>query len=455
MRAVVVAPAAAFAVFMQMHQTTDVIVVGGGVAGLAAAGELGRQGIRVVLLEGRRRLGGRILTERRAGWHRPVELGAQFVHGGNEALWTLLERHQIKTERVPGRHWRQSYGGWMEIDATKRIAEVTRRIDEKRMAGWSFARFMRQTSDYLDPIDRDLAMGFVEGFEAAPANRMSAIAVAGETLEDDEQYVIPSGYDTVVAALAGELTRKTTSVLLDARCSSVTWKNGSVQVRSQMGTFSAPAVVITIPVSLLQRDANARSGLLFSPSLGRRSAALRKIGMGHVVRLTLRLDGRRWRRLLPQPLADAADRGFGFIHARGEGIPVWWSLRPEPLLTGWCGGPAAMKLARQSERAILHCAVETLAELLQRSPHEVASVVCDAALHNWTHDPFSRGAYSFTLAGGDDAAQRAREPIGDTLFFAGEATADGAEVGTVHGALASGLRAARQVRDVLQTASAS
>lgn len=438
-----------------MQQTTDVIVIGGGVAGLAAAGELGRQGIRVILLEGRRRLGGRILTERRAGWRRPVELGAQFVHGGNKALWSLLERHQIKTERVPGRHWRFVDGGWMEIDATKRIAEVTRRIDEKRMAGWSFARFMRGVSNDLDPIDRDLAMGFVEGFEAAPANRMSAVAVAGETLEDDEQFIIPSGYDGVVAALAGELTRKTTSVLLNARCTRVTWKNGSVQVHSPAGNFSAAAAIIAVPVSLLQGDANARGGLVFSPSLGRRSAALRKIGIGHVVRLTLRLDGRRWRRLLPQPLADASDRGFGFIHARGAGIPVWWSLGPEPLLTGWCGRPAAMKLAAQSEHAILHGAVLTLAELLQRSPRDVAGAVRDAAMHNWTHDPLSRGAYSFTLAGADDASQRAREPIRDTLFFAGEATADGAEVGTVHGALASGLRAAREVSNILQTAGAS
>lgn len=436
-----------------MQQTTDVIVIGGGVAGLAAAGELGHQGMRVILLEGRPRLGGRILTERRVGGRRPVELGAQFVHGGNEALWTLLERHHIETERVPGRHWRFADGGWMEIDATKRIAEVTRRIDEKRMAGWSFARFMRGVSNDLDPIDRDLAMGFVEGFEAAPANRMSAVAVAGETLEDDEQYIIPSGYDSVVAALAGDLTRETTTVLLNARCTGVTWKKGSVQVRSQGGSFSAPAAIIAIPASLLQSDANARGGLVFSPSLGRRrSAAVRKIGIGHVIRLTLRLDGRRWRRLLPQPLADAADRGIGFIHARGEEIPVWWSLGPEPLLTGWCGGPAALKLAPQSERAILQRAVGTLAELLQTSPREVAGAVRDAAMHNWTQDPFSRAAYSFTLAGADDASQRVREPMGGTLFFAGEATADGAEVGTVHGALASGLRAAREVNKVLQTA---
>jgi monoamine oxidase len=65
--------------------------------------------------------------------------------------------------------------------------------------------------------------------------------------------------------------------------------------------------------------------------------------------------------------------------------------------------------------------------------------------HDWTRDPFSRGAYSFTAAGQDLAGRELRRPVAGTLFFCGEATAEGAEVGTVHGALRSGLRAAREV----------
>ncbi len=75
--------------------------------------------------------------------------------------------------------------------------------------------------------------------------------------------------------------------------------------------------------------------------------------------------------------------------------------------------------------------------------------MADAATYNWSRDLFSRGAYSFTRVGHDDTAERLQEPLKDTLFFAGEATADGAEVGTVHGALASGVRAAGQVVKIL------
>ena len=70
--------------------------------------------------------------------------------------------------------------------------------------------------------------------------------------------------------------------------------------------------------------------------------------------------------------------------------------------------------------------------------------------HNWSRDPFSRGAYSFIVAGQENAAEKLRQPVQDTLFFAGEATADGEEIGTVHGALASGLRAAEEAGAALK-----
>ena len=79
---------------------SDVLVIGGGVAGLAAAGELGRKGFSVTLLEARDRLGGRVWTLRPRGWPVPVELGAEFVHAGNKPLWNRLRRHRLRAERV-------------------------------------------------------------------------------------------------------------------------------------------------------------------------------------------------------------------------------------------------------------------------------------------------------------------------------------------------------------------
>src|SRR4051812_44568600 len=84
---------------------SDVVVIGGGIAGLAAAVELARANLSVVVVEARERLGGRIFTVHPKGWARPVELGAEFIHQGNRALWQIMRRSGLRAKRVPGCHW--------------------------------------------------------------------------------------------------------------------------------------------------------------------------------------------------------------------------------------------------------------------------------------------------------------------------------------------------------------
>jgi monoamine oxidase len=68
-----------------------------------------------------------------------------------------------------------------------------------------------------------------------------------------------------------------------------------------------------------------------------------------------------------------------------------------------------------------------------------------AYFHDWQSDPFSRGAYSYGRVGADGAQQVLAAPLEKTLFFAGEATDTSGHNGTVHGAIASGHRAAREI----------
>jgi monoamine oxidase len=183
---------------------------------------------------------------------------------------------------------------------------------------------------------------------------------------------------------------------------------------------------------------------VFAPPLHARRKLIAKLGVGQVVRLCVRFDARRWRRLLPVTLRRNARGGFGFIHSRVEGVPVWWALSSAPDMTGWGGGPAAARLARRSKCGVFEKALSSLARVLAVAKADLRRAVVAWETHNWARDPFSRGAYSFIVAGHEDAAEKIREPMQKTLFFAGEATADGEEVGTVHGALASGLRAAEE-----------
>ena len=90
-------------------------------------------------------------------------------------------------------------------------------------------------------------------------------------------------------------------------------------------------------------------------------------------------------------------------------------------------------------------ATKTLAKLLHMSVGEVRSLVYRAHIHDWQADVFSLGAYSWAKVGGLNAFREMASPVQETVFFAGEATNSDGYNGTVHGAIASGRRAAREV----------
>jgi monoamine oxidase len=426
----------------------DVIIVGGGVAGLAAAGALGRKRITVALLEARDRLGGRIFTVHPKGWRAPVELGAEFVHAGNRALWRRIHEHRLRCRSVPPRHWLFRQDQLMPLpDLAERIMHVTGQIAPRRMRGWSFARFMRNCARDFDPNDRNLAMGFVEGFQAAPQDRMSASAIAEETLDDVDQFLLPGGYGEMVRLLEDELPGDRVTIFRQTVVTSIRWRRHAVEVRAGRRIFSARAVLLTLPLGVWLARAPLRGAVTFSPALRDKHAIVRRMGAGEVIRISFRFDARRWRTLLPEMLRRHAKSGFGFIHSRIEGVPVWWALSGAPVLTGWSGGPAAARLARRSEREIFERALQSISTILKLPRTTLRRALAAWETHNWSRDPFSRGAYSYIAAGHEDAAARLREPVQGTLFFAGEATADGEEIGTVHGALASGLRAAKEISE--------
>lgn len=429
----------------RLLRNCEVIVIGGGVAGLAAARDLVRSGARVTLLEARDRLGGRVWTQRRDGWGAPVELGAEFIHEGNDAMWHMLEKHRLQARAVPTTHWMAREGRIARIaDLTATIAEATRRIDPRRMRGWSFADFLRRERAELSPAARKLATEFVEGFQGAPVEEMSAAAVEGETLDTSEQFALAKGYDRFLAVLARELTPDRATIHLGAVVRAIAWRRGHVEVRAGNRVFTGRAAVVALPLGVLQARAAQRGAVRFQPRLANREKLIGRMRVGHVIRITFRFDARRWKTLVPPPLRRGRG-GFGFIHSRIDDVPTWWSLSGRPVLTGWAGGPAAQKLARFSAAAIPDRALGALAAILQKPKTKVRAAVKDFATHNWSRDPFSRGAYSFIAAGREDASETLREPVQDTLFFAGEATADDEEIGTVHGALTSGIRAAKEV----------
>lgn len=422
----------------------DVIVIGAGVAGLAAAGELARSGWRVRVLEARDRTGGRILTAACAGWPHPVELGAEFIHGGNPSLHAVLREARLPTRPVDVNMWWQENGRLRLVpDFWARIRRVAGRIPGRNQ-GLSFHEFLLTEKKRPGAEDRRLAEIYAAGFNAGPTERLSAHALrAGHAGADTEDLKIDGRYDAVAREMQRQWPPGRVDLRLLTEVTGITWRPGGVAVQTQRTRgrteeHTAAAAMITLPLGVLQAET-----VKFTPPLRDKQPLIARLGWGQVVRVLLHFRPDFWSApFLPGELAANSGRGFGFVNAPEQDVPVWWALSPPaPVLTGWAGGPAAEKLRGARPAAIRAATVRSLANIFRISQDELRPWVLGWQMHDWAADPFARGAYSYPVAGLEDGAEQLAEPVADTLFFAGEATAS--DPGTVHGALDSGLRAAR------------
>lgn len=436
---------------------TDVVVVGAGVAGLAAARDLHRRGLDVVVLEARDRIGGRIYTHHARELAQPVELGAEFVHGRVAATLDIADAASLLLCELTGEWWRVHAGVLRPADSiVDTIGPLLARLDPMRTPDRSFAAFaeaMRADPALARALPR--AQQYVEGFEAADPARVGERWLArseASAAADQEEHMFRfvSGYDGVPAALAAELPRGT--VRLSHIVRSVEWSPGHAIVHTDTEALSAAAVVVTVPLAVLTAAVDGTQGpIAFRPDLGPNvRRALQGIAMGSVVRLVFSFREAFW-----GDLAAAAKprdpSAVGFVTVDGGEFPVWWTQFPlrVPMLTAWLGGPRAEALAMQPSRAVTGRALQELGHALGIPMARLETLLTGTWYHNWQHDPFTRGAYSYGVVGGIDAPRLLMAPIGRTVFLAGEHTDPDGRSGTVHAAIMSGQRAARDVADAL------
>jgi monoamine oxidase len=200
-----------------------------------------------------------------------------------------------------------------------------------------------------------------------------------------------------------------------------------------------------VPLGVLQAPPDAEGAIRFQPPLppAVRAAAV-ALAMGNVTKVVLRFNRIPWPGLGPG--------GLGFLHVPGGVFPTFWTLaeRPRPVVVAWAAGPAADRLPTLSPEALRRAALQTLARASRRDLRELETFVDGASVADWGADPFARGAYSWVPVGALAAPATLAQPIEDTLILAGEATETSGHAGTVHGALMTGERAARDARSALR-----
>jgi len=435
---------------------SEVVVIGAGVAGLACAKALCEAGLRVTILEARNRVGGRIWTVHPSLTDAPVELGAEFIHGLPQEVWQIVKRAGLQTHELTGNRWRLEQarlapmsGSWGQVDS------IFRRIDESA-PDQSFQEFLEHACGDLPRHTRIEAAAYVESFHACDASRISANALGRWHRSDYEiqghrGFRFPTGYEGLVAALAaGSSKPDLLTVRLNTVVTEIAWKSGAVEVTTQSPgqpqfvNIHADACVITLPLGVLQAPVGTDGAVRFRPELTEKVDALKHLKMGAAIRLVLCFRHCFWTdpKLMPSPMLD-----MSFLSSPEELFPAWWSSvsAGTAMLTGWSGGVRAEQLSGHGNAAITERGLEVLHHIFGVPLKTLRDLLEESFVHDWQSDPYCRGAYSYPLANNKDAARRLAAPVGNTLFFAGEATDFSGHNGTVHGAIASGQRAAAEL----------
>jgi monoamine oxidase len=414
----------------------EVVIIGAGVAGLTAARELSTAGARVLVLEARDRLGGRVMTHHAA--EGPVELGAEFVHGAFRAILEVVEEAGLRLREVGRGAPRQPAGpraGAAFFAAMDRLLGLASVGD----ADESFQQLVERVD--VDPQIKAQGLRLVEGYHAADPARISVQSLIRNTAADerpgaDRQFRFADGYDSLVTAIFQRVDPRLCNVQCNVVATAVEWQRKRVLIKTSAGAeFTAPQAIVTVPLGVLKAGA-----ISFTPALDAKEPALRTLEMGAVARVSLCLGSQVWE--TQQRLSTDA-----FLFTGDPPFPVWWvsSPPPFPVVTGWAAGPNARALAGLTDAERVRAALDALTVVLGIDPVLVHKGIRGGFSHDWQVDPFSRGAYSYAAVGGSDAGEELGASLDATLFFAGEATDSDGQNATVHGAIASARRVAKEV----------
>ncbi len=412
----------------------DVAVVGGGVAGLCVARRLRDAGKRVLVLEARERLGGRVWTIDDPEWPLPIELGAEFVHGRHAKNDALLANAGLVTVAMQGER-RVLASGRLRPAQRSESAFPRLMALARRAGGGSMGDVLVRAAD--DPSLTGavpMLRAFIEGFHAANPDDLSAREFAREGGPDESLRVV-NGYARLVEWLARGFD-PSTELRLGMPVVAVTRVSAGVELTVAPAgggerRILARRVVITVPLGVL------RSGKIrFEPEPVEQLRAARAIGFGGVVRGVLRFDAAFWAR--------ASIQDASFIHGPGLAFPTFWTLAPlrAPILVAWAAGPNADRLARERSPSLVKRAIESLSALLAEPARRIERALVAARFHDWCSDPQALGAYSYVRPGEEGAMRKLARPVDDTIFFCGEACEFGGNYSTVNGALTSATRTA-------------
>lgn len=410
----------------------DVVIIGAGVAGLAAAQRLRQAGRAPLVLEARQRIGGRVWTDRSQG---VVELGAEFIHGPHAVTWELVKAANLTAIPWPPVELQDSYHAYLYASQGSLIPpnpELFEKVQYLTGLVENYEGSEQSVADYVtsfagpDDLAPQIVLRRFACTEAADVTRLSAQGLGNERRIESagwgHDFHIIQGYDAVPSALAQGV-----QVQLNSPVTQIEWDEAGAAVWLSAGSvLRARRVIVTVPLGVLQ------AGVIeFWPALpAAKEQAIHQVAMGPVIKLALWFDRPFWPAL-------------AYLSTDGM-VYNWWPIYTEvgAVLMGYLGGPAVLELVKLGAEGAVE---QGLAELVAMFGPVVRAVFSKGQLVDWSGDPWSRGGYTYTPVGAGNARSELAQPLANTLFFAGEATSTNGHVATVHGAIETGRRVAEEI----------
>ncbi len=421
-----------------LGQGRRVIVVGAGIAGLAAAQRLRQAGVAVQVIEGRDRIGGRIVTDSSLGI--PVDLGASWIHGtdGNPIV-PIARSHGIATVVSDLGDVTVRSGGQLQPGAIAAYG----RYETLRSALKAYGETLSQDSSVQRAVDHWFQQANLPAPQAALLQwwldseiRLELGMDLGDLSlwewDEDEQFagdelLFPGGFGQVPQALAQGL-----SISLGQTVQAITHRPDGVTIHTDQTSLEADAAIVTVPLGVLKQGVIQFSPALPAPVQG----AIAALTMGTLNKMVVTFPRQFW----------AEATVLGYIGPDNDLLRYGVNLTPlvgRPALMFLTGGSAARRQESLGDRQLQ-------GELLAALRRQYGATIPEPTgflRTRWSQDPFSYGAYSNIPVGSTAASRRTlARPISPTLHLAGEATSE--YPGTVHGAYLSGLQAAAQLLGV-------
>ncbi|MFN8530272.1 MAG: NAD(P)/FAD-dependent oxidoreductase [Anaerolineae bacterium] len=414
----------------------DTLIIGAGAAGLAAADHLRKAGKSALILEARDRIGGRIHTDTTFANY-PLELGAEFIHGETAATWEYVRAFGMETIEVP-RYAKLRWG--MPARLIEDLPDAQRTLIRDLFD--TYNRLPEYESTYAD-CDASLADYFrAKGFSGdaldiadvlfaqtccARLEQLSCADFIREMKADHaghRDFRLKDGYKPLLDQIAAPL-----DIRLNVIVRRIDWAASQVTVTAESGeSFTARRCIITLPIGVLQRNT-----VQFDPPLSpHKRDAIRAYYLGAASKFVVKAARRAW------------DADLIFMAYTGDSVR-WWTPgygrgeSADPLITLFVTADKADRFENFGDPTTA-LALANLNQMLGESVEVVSTKYV-----RWASDPFAWGGYASLPAGTAWARPALAEPESDRLFFAGESTAYETNPQTVHGAIESGWRAAREV----------